>query len=92
MINVNVNVISNERQFGGGNYFFKSLSAYKNYRIVYYVNSTYLKDVIDFGRFEEIVVLSSDLLWVFCLPNSTESEKNFYVIRDRKVLESVQKY
>ena len=54
MINVNVNVFSNERQFGGGNYFFKSLSAYKNYRIVSYVNSTYLKDVIDFYRFEEI--------------------------------------
>ncbi len=28
---------------------------------------------------ERLVVLSSDLLWVFCLPNSTESEKNFYV-------------
>jgi hypothetical protein len=35
------------------------------------------------------VVLSSDLVGVFCLPNSTESEKNFYVIRDQKVLESV---
>ncbi len=39
-----------------------------------------------------IVVLSSDFVGVFCLPNSTESEKNFYVIRDQKALESVQKY
>jgi hypothetical protein len=38
------------------------------------------------------VVLSSENVGVFCLPNSTESEKNFYVIRDRKALESVQNY
>jgi hypothetical protein len=36
-----------------------------------------------------LVVLSSDNVGVFCLPNSTESEKNFYVIRDQKALESV---
>ncbi len=41
---------------------------------------------------KNLVVLSSDNVGVFCLPNSTESEKNFYVIRDRKALESVQNY
>jgi hypothetical protein len=42
--------------------------------------------------FRGIVVLSSDIVGVFCLPNSTKSEKNFYVIRDQKALESVQNY
>ncbi len=41
---------------------------------------------------QRLVVLSSDFVGVFCLPNSTESEKNFYVIRDKKALESVQNY
>ncbi len=45
-----------------------------------------------YGVYKHIVVLSSDNVGVFCLPNSTESEKNFYVIRDQKALESVQNY
>ncbi len=56
-------------------------------------NSTWhLIDWVPIFNFEWKVVLSSDIVGVFCLPNSTESEKNFYVIRDQKALESVQNY
>ncbi len=41
---------------------------------------------------QNLVVESWDKVGFFCLPNSTESEKNFYVIQNPNALESVQNY
>ncbi len=46
----------------------------------YSFTDTQKQEYLNFHK--ESVVLSSDFVGVFCLPNSTESEKNFYVIRD----------
>jgi hypothetical protein len=48
--------------------------------------------MVEEAELEEVVVPSSVNYGPFCRANSTESEKNFYVIRDRNVLESVQNY
>ncbi len=67
------------------------LTAFGLILVVALVASTPVENSED-DSVDQAVVLSSDNVGVFCLPNSTESEKNFYVIRDQKALESVQKY
>jgi hypothetical protein len=47
---------------------------------------------LDELKTNKAVVLSSDNSWIFCLPNSNESEKKCYVIQNQKALESVQNY